>query len=93
MTPKEKAIEILIEFISICNGLSKSYCKKLTLEELKKECLIVQKDWFVIKKCAIANISNIIKSVSLVIWKNEDSIDFASFFNYWQEVKQEIENL
>lgn len=40
------------------------------------------------------NIEDIINSVSYIDWgRIEYKIDFRNFFNYWQEVKQEIEKM
>lgn len=45
------------------------------------------------KQCALIAVDEILKSISYVNWLDEKSIDFKPFFNYWQEVKQEIEKL
>jgi hypothetical protein len=45
------------------------------------------------KQSALIAVDEILKSLSQVKWIDEESIDFTSFFDYWQEVKQEINNL
>ena len=49
--------------------------------------------WEVAKAQAIICVNEIIKANSFIDWENEDDIDFSQFFNYWEEVKQEIERL
>ena len=45
------------------------------------------------KKQAIACVNEILKSISYIVWENEGDINFKPFFDYFEEVKQEIEKL
>jgi hypothetical protein len=45
------------------------------------------------KQCALIAVDEILKSLSQVKWIDEESIDFTPFFDYWREVKSEIEKL
>lgn len=46
------------------------------------------------KKYALISVDEILESVGLVNYgKYESKIDFAEFFKYWKQVKEEIEKL
>jgi hypothetical protein len=48
-------------------------------------------DWSVEAKCAaIKNVDEILKSTGAVDWIGEKSINFKTFFDYYQEVKEEL---
>ena len=79
MTSQEKAIELVDKYYPILGGIE-------------------PKDWEYFckdkaKECALTAVNEILKSVSCVNWLDEGSINFKPFFDYWQEVKQEIEKL
>ena len=46
------------------------------------------------KNCALIAVNEILKSVGVVEWDgdkdDDDGVDFTNFFQYWEEVKQEI---
>ena len=77
MTPKEKAIELVDKYSTYVVMWSGG----------------IEVETQNVKQCTLIAVDEILKSVSQVKWIDEESIDFTSFFDYWQEVKQEINNL
>jgi hypothetical protein len=43
--------------------------------------------------CAIIAVNEILKAVGEINWPKEKEIDFTNYFDYWKEVKYEVENL
>lgn len=79
MTPKEKAEDLFKKYISICERWNIDYVNSKTIEELKKE--LFQLQWFIPKQCALIAVDEILNLLPLA---NRD---------FWENVKQEIENL
>jgi hypothetical protein len=86
MTAKEKSLELVDRFINVEYLID---FQGMTLE--------------LAKQCALIAVDEILKSVGVVEWDGAkdddeedgdyDGVDFTNFFQYWNEVKQEIENL
>ena len=83
LTPKEKAKEIFEKFYS------HKWQKHTSTRNYKIESMTKSSA----KWCSNQLVNEILKSVSYVVWENEDSINFKPFFDYFEKVKQEIEKL
>jgi hypothetical protein len=79
MTPKEKAIELTKTTIAHINGWATSWAENKTILEVRMD-KEVGRSWFKAIDINLCFVNEIINTVS---WS----------LNYWQEVKQEIENL
>lgn len=44
-------------------------------------------------ECAKIAVDEIINSPSICEWENEDDIDFGDYFDYWEEVKNELNKM
>lgn len=80
MTAKEKAIELIKIYISICKQWNIDYVKSKEIKKLKEE--LFNLEWFIPKQCALIAVDEVI--AELVYDKQ---------FEYWQLVKQEIEKI
>jgi len=96
MTPKELAKELVDKYANLAESIE--WTDKETLKKAEKlndklgtDVLIYWNE--LAKQSALIAVDEILKSLSQVKWIDEESIDFTSFFDYWQEVKQEIEKL
>jgi len=81
MTPKEKAIELVEKFKSTTSYKYQEYAGA--------NYSVFEHDFETLKECAIFEVDEIIKNLHWL----EDSINFDYAINYWQEVKQELDNL
>ena len=77
MKPREKAAELVSKYTM------HSYRGSVPLNIHVKS----------IKECALIAVDEILKSVGEVNWPNEELTDFTNYFEFWEEVKQEIEKL
>ncbi len=86
MIAKEKAIELIKIYVSICKGWNIDYLKSKEIKELKDE--LFNNEWFIPKECALIAVDKII---NIIDSEGYDEEDFK--YNYWKEVKQELKKL
>ena len=87
MTPKEKAEQLVKNYISTCKTWNAVYVNSKTIEDLKKE--LFQLEWFIPKQCALIAVDLRLDG-DFIFTSIEYGVDSLE---YWQEVKQEIEKL
>ena len=81
MTAKEKALRLVSEYRSAIK-FSKEYGNPFDIEER-----------FMTKQFALIAVDEILEICSLDCLTNLHNHEFEAKFNYWQEVKKEIEKL
>jgi hypothetical protein len=79
MTPKEKAEEIFTHYHNLIQEIG---------GELGQEIIVS----ILAKQCALFGVDEILKALQVPPIENKRSKLYNSQIEYWQEVKQEIEN-
>jgi hypothetical protein len=87
MTPKEEAKELVDKFYMPLP------LKREVITKVKK-IPFEYNDWGVAKQCALIAVDKIMETDPMIEWGESDAgIEYKSNYDYWQEVKQEIEKL
>ena len=81
MTPKEKAQELIVRFLY----------KSVVIDDDRQ--YYHPKPYSLAQQCALIAVDEILEICSLDCLNNLHNHEFEAKFNYWNEVKQELEKL